>query len=227
MQESKNKFKYVKIALNEVKFEGSSRWQWGLSGAISLVLSIITCFSKDTIEILKTTASTFNSVSLAIIAMIFTAYALFQALLNDDMVWEMSKYNNLLETSNQSFLGVFFLYLSNIIINTILIIILSTLPTEFGISNDYWIDSTICFVFIWIYEIFTFRILIEIRNFAINIYKVFIAHNKLSLLKKENKEEKEENETLYKMLEIKRLKELKMISEEEYEDKRKEFLKRM
>lgn len=224
MQERKSKFKYVKIALNEVKFEGSSRLQWGLSGIISLVLSIITCFSKDTIEILKTTTNTFNSVLLAIIAMIFTAYALFQALLNDDMVCEMSKYNNLLESSNQSFLGVVFLYMSNIIVNVILIIILSVLPTGFGISNNYWIDSTICCMLIWIYETFTFRIFIEIRNFAINIYKIFIAHNKLSLLKSRDKKE---NEIINKILEIKKMQELGMITEEEYEIKRKELLKRI
>lgn len=224
MQKEKKKIKYVRIALKEIAFEGSSKWQWIVSGFIALGLSLIICYNVETVTILKTVVGTLNNILISMLAMIFTGYALFQALLTDEMVCEMKKYGSLLEDVNESFLGLFLLYLASIIINFILISILEAIPNDFGMTNDYLKDSTICFIFVFLYGTYIFRILIELRNFAVNIYKIFIAHNQLSILKEA---EKQEGSTLYKMLQLQKMLELHLITEDDYKIKHEELLRRM
>ena len=131
----------------------------------------------------------FNTISIAFIAMIIGAYAIFQALLNDDLVYEMYQYNegenNLLKESNQEFLGLLVLYLTSIIANILILLTLKILPSDFLLFSRYNLNVIMSTILLFIYISFHLRVFAEIRNFAVNLYNIFEAHNLVSILKKE------------------------------------------
>ena len=135
----------------------------------------------------------FNTISIAFIAMIIGAYAIFQALLNDDLVYEMHYYNNgdnsLLTETNHEFLGLLILYLTSIITNILILLTLKILPPNFLLFKSYNLNITISTILAFIYIAFHLRIFLEIRNFAVNLYRIFEAHNLISILKKENQDD--------------------------------------
>lgn len=191
------KFYYTKITINEIKYKGSSKWQWKLSLIISIILAILLSFTKETKNNMEYIIDMFKDISIAFLAMVLGAYAIFQALLDDDLVYTMSKYFDdgeskpVLETSNEDFIGIVFLYLFSIILNIILLVIFKIIPKDWNLLQSAQLNGCLCFVPITIYFTMHFRFYIEIRNFVINIYKIFIAHNKLVILRMKNKKDGE------------------------------------
>lgn len=180
-----NKFIYEKIALEVIKPKKditSSITQLVISIILGFSISIIISLNEHTVFIFKEILLLMNDIFIAFIAMELGAYAIFQALLKNNLVYQLYKQNNLLEKSNSGFLGVILLFWFCIMVNIILIIILKVVPDSFVLFQINTLNVFLCCLCSGIYFSLHLRVLFEVRNFAINLYNVFQAHNKISLL---------------------------------------------
>lgn len=177
-----NRFVYTKCSLAQIRPEKGSWWQWYASAFTGLLLSMILTISPNTVINVKDSVDLLNNIFLAFIAMEMGAYALFQALLSDKLIWELYNREKMLDDSNISFLGVILLFWAGVMLNILLLIVLNVIPKDFVLTKKEIIDNTICCIALFLYYALSFRVLFEVRNFAINIFKVFMARSKISVL---------------------------------------------
>lgn len=192
----KGKLKIHKIAISTIKLEGSSIWQWIMCLSVAIVLSIFIGTANDSKIIFSQIVELLNNIFIAFIAMEMGAYAIFQALLDDKLVWVLygNENGNELEDSNASFLGIIILFWFSIMLNILIIILLKIIGINIALPFGSLITNLVKYIFLVIYFSVNTRILFEVRNFAINLYKIFLIHNKVTVLEK--LEENNKNEVL-------------------------------
>ena len=184
------KRKYVLLTLKVISPVKGSRWQWAVSIIFGILLAIPIGISIKTVSIAAESIEIINNIFLAFVAMEMGAYALFQALLSDQLIWELYKEGDLLKDSNESFLGVILLFWREILINLFLVVALKVIPEDFLLLKSVDYSNRIAIGLLFIYYTISMRIMFEVRNFAINLYKVFVAYNKITILKMIKKNEK-------------------------------------
>ena len=113
----------------------------------------------------------------AFIAVVFGAYALFQAMISDDFLIVLSKVRGQIKKSNKSFLNLAILYLYAIIINFCLLIGNNWLGKDFLLFPSVFVDNCICFISLSLYFIYNILPILEVKNFAINLYRMFNLYN--------------------------------------------------
>lgn len=150
-----------------------------LIAIILVVPSFLIGFNKKTIYMAEKIFQISNGIAIPVFAVVFTGYAIFQALSNgktlktllsvsDD---ERSKF----EEYNDTFLYTALLYLILIIMNFIILIFLVAIPSVWSIPFfSLIINNIIAFLLIWIYLIFNIYCFLELKSFVLNLYKVFI-----------------------------------------------------
>ena len=166
---------------------------WLISCIIGIILAIILGISSITVTAFSSSVEVLNGIILALVAMVMGAYALFQALLSDEMIVLLSentecKDEDTLNVLNDSFLGTVILYWFLIIANSILIIILKVVPEDFLISKNLCVSNSLAIFLMLIYYTVVFRSIIEFRNFTVNIYNVFRTYNLKVLLNKKKEQ---------------------------------------
>lgn len=179
------KYQYAKIMLEVIrpnKEIKSSIWQLVISIVVAIIICVPISAIPNTVEIFSETVSVLQNIFIAFIAMEMGAYALFQALLKKELVYKLYINGNILDTSNSAFLGVILLFWVGIMLNIILVILFKVIPPNWTLFSNNIINILVSFVLMTIYMSFYIRVLFEVRNFAINLFKVFQAHNKVSLL---------------------------------------------
>ena len=168
----------VKDSLSEIKFTRKNIVQYLISLFGAMVLSYGIIFMVNPVEGMQSAVEIINNVSLAFIAIIFGTYALFQALMTDSVVWALLKdKENLLCVSNKSFLHWILLYFTEIITNTVILIILSFLPREFVLFGEKGLSNVLAYALCLVYFFYSLLILYEMKNFALNIYRMFSVYN--------------------------------------------------
>ena len=168
---------------DEIKLSKKSKFQYIFSSITGVSLSAILVFSNNTVTALNDTANIFNGVAIAFVAMILSSYSIFQALLTDDFIMILIETdNNLLKISNKSFLNLIMLYLIDIISSIVIIIVTKVMPNDWCVSSNLIISNIIAMFLISCYTIYNFLIIIEIKNFAINLYNMFNAYNIVRVL---------------------------------------------
>lgn len=145
---------------------------------LSIFLAYLFAFDINTKEKFIMVVEKFIEVETAFIAVVFGAYALFQAMVSDEFLELMSKTeNNMLKISNKSFLNLILLYLYAIIVNLFLWFILNVIEDNYLLLSNIMWDNIICLIGIGIYFSYSIIILCELKNFAINLYKMFNTYN--------------------------------------------------
>lgn len=183
------KQKVLAIAFNTIKPLKGAYKTWIISGIIGIILSVPLGISPETVAAFDNSIEIINNILLAFVAMVMGAYALFQALLSDELIVLMSeKKNNInesvLDELNSSFLGTVLLYWIYIIFNCVLLIIMKIIPEDYTIYNNIIVCDLLAIFLMLLYYIFAFRGIIEFKNFTINIYNLFRAYNLIGLLHK-------------------------------------------
>lgn len=167
-----------KDSFSEIKFQKSSRGQYFITIVISLVLGVIIGFNKNTIPSMKEAITLILGADLAFIAMVFGAYSIFQALLTDSVIIALIKTdNNLLKISNKSFLNLVILYLVAIVTNLFLALIGTVMPDNYVLLSSLAFNNILASFFCAIYFSFNFLIILEIKNFGLNLYRMFNSYN--------------------------------------------------
>lgn len=119
-----------------------------------------------------------NEIFIPTFAVIITGYAIFQALTNGStlitLITVKDKDRNKFVAYNKSFFGITILYLSIIILNLMLYIIFSNLPTNWSITVfSSELNNTLASIMISFYFVLIIHSLIEIKNFIYNLYQTF------------------------------------------------------
>lgn len=178
-----------KKVLQEIKCDKKSKWQYIISGIFSILISALVVCGSKTIKNSIAIVEIFNTVVLAFMAMIFTSYAIFQALLTDSLIEYLAcDKSNILKTCNNTFLNLLILYLSDTVLNTIVRIVLLNFSSDFLLIGDVLFSNTIALVLFLPYTFFNMLIILEMKNFIINMHKLFNASNKVRIYEYLNKE---------------------------------------
>ena len=186
------KFPYASCALDVIAPIKKSRWQWYISIIIGVLIACIIGFSTETVSLFAESVDLLNNLFIAFVAMEMSAYALFQALLSKKLIFELYRVDHdMLDNSNSSFLGVILLFWFGILLNMLLIIVLKVIPNHWMLFDNVLASNILASILMMLYFGFCTRVLFEVRNFAINLFKVFTASNKKDLL--EALEEEGEN----------------------------------
>lgn len=168
----------AKSAISEIKLTKKSKYQYLISFCIALILSYIITYKSDTVTLMFKAVEIINTTSLALIAIIFGTYAIFQALMSDSVIWALlNSENNLLNVSNKSFLHLILLYWFEILVNIILLIFLQAIPSELYFFESLKISNLFAFLLESIYFGYCFLLIYEIKNFTVNLYQMFNVYN--------------------------------------------------
>lgn len=177
--EKESSARLLKLSIKELKYEKSSAWQYITSLIIACTLGMCIGLSEETVLVMKNVAEVFNGVEIAFIAMIIGSYSIFQALLSDDFLMALiDTENNLLKISNKSFFNLVILYLFGILTNVILLVFFSIINEHWVLfEGKYWLNNSIAVLLCMVYLFYNTMIILEVKNFATNLYRMFNASN--------------------------------------------------
>lgn len=178
-------------------------------GLISAIPASIIGISKDTVDLFYKAISNLNTIILALFAIVFTGYALFQALVNNDLLRRLlisdgkSKMSSKdivskeetgkskLQESNEYFVKIMMLIVSAIVINAVLLLLVGSLPKDFYLPLSNRINNTLAAILIWVYFFYIMTILWEMKSFVFNVFQLFNAHagsKAIELINSQNEE---------------------------------------
>ena len=164
-------------ALSEIKMTKNNWVLYIIVIVLSMLCAYILSFRINTQEKFSFIVEKFMEIDVAFIAVVFGANALFQAMISDDFLIVLSKVRGHIKKSNKSFLNLAILYLYAIIINFCLLIGNNWLGKDFLLFPSVFVDNCICFIFLSIYFIYNILLILEVKNFAINLYRMFNLYN--------------------------------------------------
>jgi hypothetical protein len=151
--------------------------------AIFIIIFILT-YTNNSVLItirVKEIINHITTISLTLLMMTFTGYAIFQALVNgktlETLLKKRDKDISLFKKFNLMFMGLNISYLSIIIISFLLCIILENIPTNWHIqmfSSD--VNNIIATSLLSCYLVFVLNAFVEIKSFLYNLYQCFTLH---------------------------------------------------
>ena len=173
LNDKRSKSQILTECLSELKVSRGSIWQLTVSIIVALGLSVYTAFFAETVKSTGIIADIFLDVQLAFFAVIFGAYAIFQALMRDEIVKELIKTNNnILRDGNRTFLNLSIIYVLDIFVTVVVKIVVSICAEDFYIYSILFANITFA-VFFFIYCALNFLLMLENTNFIINLYRMF------------------------------------------------------
>lgn len=168
----------IKESLWEIKLTKKSLPQYIIAGVIATLLSYYVVFKGRPVVSMRGAVEIINNSILAFIAIIFGTYAIFQALMTDSVVLALlNSESNILNISNKSFLHLVILYIWEIIMNMLLLILLNIMHDDFCLFQNLALCNSIALIACFFYFVYSFLIIYEIKNFAINLYRMFSVYN--------------------------------------------------
>ena len=163
-----------KMLLRAFRILNISKDGWGKNMAILVICSIPTIvmsLSIDTVPLVPTSAEQLLNVTLALFGIVFTGYAFFQALINNELLMRMLASTNdqkdkkkngkkisKLQETNENFVEI------------------AAVPTDFVLFNNTCYNNCSAGIFIEIYFAFSTTIIWEVKSFIFNIFQLFNAH---------------------------------------------------
>lgn len=194
--DKRDKQQILKEACSELRFTSKTIGQYSISIITSIILGFLISHSIDTISIMREIVGDLNGIMLALIAVVFGSYSIFQALISGELVVLLIKAkNNLLKESNKTFLNLTILYVAAIFINFVLSVILKVLPDDFVLVSNLKVCNILAWIGSAVYLFIQLILFLEMINFAINMYRMFCVYNSLTAIDAlETEEDKENNE---------------------------------
>lgn len=161
-----------------------------------LFVALIVARQFDTIIILNSIVEVFINVMLALLAIVFTGYAFFQALLNDRLLIALisdnsGKKNKLVET-NSYFVQVMMIQIFCLLVNIVVIISTIIIPDDWSWLSSKGINELIAALLIFAYLHLNIECIWEMKSFIFNTFQLFnlYAYSRIvSILKQEKDKE--------------------------------------
>lgn len=148
------------------------------------ILSTCIATSKDTVDIFVDTVQCVNDIILALFGIVFTGYALFQALIGKEMLRRMinstvgnaDEEKSKLQEANELFAEVMTLDFMCVIVNIVLIIIGKCIPSDTALFPQKWLNNLLSGFGIGLYFYMITLTLLEVKSFIYNMFQWFNFH---------------------------------------------------
>lgn len=149
-----------------------------------LILAIYIAVSKYTVDIFFEIVQILNDIILALFGIVFTGYALFQALIGKEMLIRMinsttgngDKEKSKLQESNELFAETMMLNFICVVVNVFLLIVGKCIPVNFCLFENMKVNNLIAGTGIWLYFYVITITLLEMKGFIYNIFQLFNFH---------------------------------------------------
>lgn len=148
--------------------------------AIEVIISIIISKQYNTIPLAKEMMNVVITVIIALLAIVSTGYAFFQALINNKLLVTLlsvddSQEGNLAKT-NEYFAVVMTLQLLCLMINTVVCIFSIILPETWCLSNNNLVNELLSTLGITCILYLNFESIWEMRSFIYNVFQLYNLH---------------------------------------------------
>ena len=160
--------------------------------SISLLVSVIVGISPRTVNVVVDSTQLVLDVILALFGIVFTGYALFQALINDELLIRLlcdtskdakKEEKSKLQETNETFVKCMLLNILAIMVSLLLRIIISCVPDDFLVFKELMYNNITAAFLISIYYYFVITIIWEVKSFVFNIFQLFNAYAGTRVLK--------------------------------------------
>ena len=163
------------------------------------ILSSCVSISEDTVNIFVDIVQNINDVILALFGIIFTGYALFQALIGKEMLRRMinttvgtgKEEKSKLQEANELFAEVMILDFICVITNVVLTIIGKCIPSDAILFKTMWLNNLLAGFGIGFYFYVIALTLLEVKSFIYNMFQWFNFHAGTRLIEIMNREDDE------------------------------------
>ena len=172
----------------------------GLILVLCTIIALILGINPNIIVLVENSISIFLNVSLTLFGIIFTGYAIFQALLSNKLTLSLfedtsTSRDNMtkskLQETNENFVCLMMLFIFGIILNIILNIIIPVIPSNFCLFNNMTVNCVIAIILIDIFLYIMGVMIWRMVSFIGNIFHLFNAYAVSKLIEALN-EEKEQ-----------------------------------
>ena len=196
------------MAFSTIKWKRGKGLVWKLSIVIGLVLSLRISFLEETVTLFLEYNDTIVTILLALLAIQVGAYALFQALLSEEIIILMHKKDNLLEKANEEFIGTILLYFYAVVISVFTGLMVLPFPEDFCLFSSLVATNFCALTLLFVFFSFNMRVIMESRNFFVNLYNL-MRSNYLIIINKnlENEEKNNLNSSVVSCIRQRRKKE--------------------
>lgn len=185
--------KVFKVALGQLSLSKKRVLLLIIVFIVSLLPSHFMIFSKNSVTVFSGIISSANGVIIALFAIIFTGYALFQALVSGNALKQMLLQNaekySMFKEYNLFFFILTIEYLFFIILNFGISFLLSILPANW--SFPYFsdnINSIIAILFVSLYIVLVVNAILEVKCFIYNLYQCFSINAFANIMEKIEKD---------------------------------------
>ena len=155
--------------------------------------------SENTVTIFREGVQLMNDIALALFGIVFTGYALFQALIGKEMLVRMinstalidKEQKSKLQESNELFAKTMMMQFLCIVVSVLLLLVLSSIPVNYNLFEDIFLNEIIAWCGICVFFYISFVTLLEVKSFIFNIFELFNFHaatRVLELFKEDNQE---------------------------------------
>ena len=172
----------------------------GLILVLCTIIALILGINPNIIVLVENSISIFLNVSLTLFGIIFTGYAIFQALLSNKLTLSLFEDTSTsrdimtkskLQETNENFVCLMMLFIFGIILNIILNIIIPVIPSNFCLFNNMTVNCVIAIILIDIFLYIMGVMIWRMVSFIGNIFHLFNAYAVSKLIEALN-EEKEQ-----------------------------------
>ena len=184
--------KLILEALNIFKISKKNWKQQLCLYIISLVVALVVGVSKSTVSVVVDSTQLILGIILALFGIVFTGYALFQALINNELLIRLlcdtskdakNEEKSKLQETNETFVKCMLLNVVAIIVSLLLRITISCVPDDFLVFKELMYNNITAAFLISIYFYFVITIVWEVKSFVFNIFQLFNAYAGTRVLK--------------------------------------------
>lgn len=186
---SNSKDIFIKSFVSILKID-KNNWKRRLAfGAIETVIAIIMSVQKNTIPLAKDVFQLVLSVDLALLAIVFTGYSIFQALINDKLLVVLVNVDkgNLAET-NRYFVEVMFFQIGCLMLNICLLFFCMVLPDSWCLFHSNVVNTGLAAIGAFIILHINIEGIWEMKSFIFNMYQLFNLHSLSRIIEIKEKE---------------------------------------
>lgn len=162
---------------------------------LEVSVSIVIANSLETIGIIKNITEYIGQIQVGMIGIVFTGYALFQALISDKLLLyllsEEEERKSKLEESNESFIYLIIVQIITVLLDLFIYIFMCAIPDDWHLTSVNCINVIMALIGIVIILYLNVEAIWELKSFIFNVYQLFNAHAMARVIDIIEKEEKE------------------------------------
>ena len=159
---------------------------------VSFLVALAVGISRSTVSVVVDSIQLILDVILALFGIVFTGYALFQALINNELLIRLlcdtskdakKEEKSKLQETNETFIKCMLLNIVAIIVSLLLTITISCIPEDFTVFKELVYNNVTAAFLISLYFYFVITIIWEVKSFVFNIFQLFNAYAGTRVLK--------------------------------------------